>query len=191
MSWSSQAGQDEWVHSIIGDSGYFVDVGAHDGVTHSNTYALEQLGWTGVCVEPNDDVFLELVNRRSAACLCYPISDEFKRRPFDGIAIGQGNNRICYPLKNALAVVQAPPIIDYLSIDVEGHELEVLAGMDFDRWHVRLITIEHNLYLRGPEHKEQIRAVLEPLGFKIDRENVIAPSYGEYEDWYVNRSLTK
>ena len=51
MKYYSQAGQDQWVHNIVGDKGFFVDIGAYDGVQTSNTYALELLGWDGICVE--------------------------------------------------------------------------------------------------------------------------------------------
>ena len=49
----SQAGQDAWVLNLMGGRpGYFVEAGAHDGVTHSNTAALERdHGWRGLCVE--------------------------------------------------------------------------------------------------------------------------------------------
>jgi len=64
----SQNGQDEFFleELFVGqDSGFFVDIGANDGVTFSNTYALERKGWRGLCVEPHPDVFEQLRRNRS------------------------------------------------------------------------------------------------------------------------------
>lgn len=188
MTWYSQAGQDEWVHSIVGDTGFFVDVGAHDGIVHSNTYALEQLGWTGICIEPNRDAYdLMSGNRTRCTKTDLIVSDVHGIVEFDGVRVGSGVPRACMPLSMILDNARAPNIIDYLSIDVEGHELEVLAGMDFDRWTVRCLTVEHNLYCDGPARKEAIHQHLYRFGFVRVRENVVAPGYGEYEDWYMSR----
>lgn len=184
MTWYSQAGQSAWVHSIVGDSGFFVDVGAYDGIEHSNTYALEQLGWDGLCIEPLEGPFGEMTKSRSAKCLNIAVSDH------DGAVMMDGHRVVDHGPWTAhcrkLSSLNLPPVIDYLSIDVEGHELQVLAGMDFDRWHVRLITIEHNLYCDGPDRKNAIYAELTSRGFVRVREDVVAPGYGPYEDWYVN-----
>lgn len=183
--WYSQAGQDEWVIEQHGDQpGYFVDVGAYDGIEHSNTYALEQLGWTGLCIEPAESPFADLSRYRVCHCVFGAISDHAGHVPFNGVAIGTGSDVICATLRSVLDLYEAPDVIDYLSIDVEGHELEVLAGMDFDCWHVRLITIEHNLYSDGTARKDAIHVCLTGHGFERVVEDVIAPGYGRYEDWY-------
>lgn len=196
MTWHSQAGQDEWVIEQHGDTpGYFVDVGAHDGIVHSNTYALEQLGWTGLCIEPNHSAYSELAKNRSCALREAVVSDSVGTALFDGVRVGGGESRLCWTLRALLPDPDPDPdpddpervpvpVIDYLSIDVEGHELEVLAGMDFDRWHVRLLTVEHNLYCDGPDRKNAIYDRLTGHGFERVREDVVAPGYGEYEDWY-------
>ena len=59
--YKSQEGQDKWAnehvfHGLTG--GVFVDLGCYDGVTYSNTWYFERvLNWTGVCVEPNPEVY--------------------------------------------------------------------------------------------------------------------------------------
>lgn len=185
MTFHSQAGQDAWVIDQLGDhQGFFVDVGAYDGIEHSNTYALEQRGWTGVCVEPNPVAFEQLRANRSCLLSGWVMSDHNDRIAFDGVQVGNGPEIECRTLTTLLATIGAPDVIDYLSIDTEGHELPVLAGMDFDRWQVRLITIEHNSYLHGPAHKLAIYAALSTLGFRRVVEDVVAPGYGVFEDWY-------
>jgi FkbM family methyltransferase len=69
----SQNGHDEFLLEelfVEQCSGFFVDIGANDGVTFSNTYALERRGWGGLCVEPHPDVFEQLRRNRSCECVC-------------------------------------------------------------------------------------------------------------------------
>ena len=52
--------------------GFYIDIGANDGLNASNTYIFEQLGWKGVCIEPQPDVFKKL--RRFRKCDCYNVA---------------------------------------------------------------------------------------------------------------------
>ena len=65
--YKSQEGQDKWVNEHIFRSqigGIFVDLGCYDGVTYSNTWYFERLlNWTGVCVEPNPDVYPRIASQ--------------------------------------------------------------------------------------------------------------------------------
>jgi len=67
----SQLGQDRIVDEYLHGkrNGVFVDIGAYDGVTFSNTLMLERdRGWAGICIEPLPDVFVEL--RKNRRCIC-------------------------------------------------------------------------------------------------------------------------
>lgn len=61
----SQAGQDKYLIENIyknKEKGFFIDIGAHDGITYSNTYYLEkELGWSGICIEPNPKIYKQLL----------------------------------------------------------------------------------------------------------------------------------
>lgn len=90
----SQFGQDEFLHKYVFKDkriGFFVDIGAHDGISYSNTYFLEkELGWHGICIEPQKIQFLKLQKNRSAACLQCCIFDtdgetEFLQAEGEGI----------------------------------------------------------------------------------------------------------
>lgn len=161
----SQAGQDLWVLQTAGNKGFFVDIGAHDGIESSNTYALEKHGWTGICVEPNPVSFAALRNNRSCDC--------------HNIFAGEHS-----------AIPGLPAFIDYLSIDVDGDELGVLKGFDFGNHKVRLITIEHNQYLEGSDRQQQIYDYLSRRGFRRSHRDVRCLDVGYfgcvYEDWYEN-----
>ncbi len=74
----SQCGQDKYLQEKIFRSrkhGVFVEIGAHDGITRSNTYFFERnFGWTGICIEPHPDRFAELVKNRAITTVCLPIA---------------------------------------------------------------------------------------------------------------------
>ena len=78
VQYCSQYGQDEYLDRRIFKGkrhGVFVDVGASDGVTRSNTYFFEKArGWTGLCIEPREDSFQQLRASRNCRCECACIS---------------------------------------------------------------------------------------------------------------------
>lgn len=53
-------------------SRFYIDIGANDGITLSNTYLLEKRGWRGICIEANKDIFTLLKNNRK--CYCYNVA---------------------------------------------------------------------------------------------------------------------
>jgi len=63
-------------------SGYFVDIGANDGVEGSNSYFFEQIGWSGICVEPILEIYNMLSNNRHCECYNVAITDEDKNYTF-------------------------------------------------------------------------------------------------------------
>lgn len=192
MKYYSQAGQDKWVHELIGDRGVFVDVGAYDGIQTSNTYALEQLGWKGVCIEANREVFKELANKRGCICINKAATDYTGTILFGIESIGGHTVVDCDTLNNILSQNLFYKEIDYLSLDIEGHELTVLKAFDFDRWQVKLMTVEHNLYCDGPAKKDALFELLTSKGFTRVFEDVKCldpnPLYFNqpFEDWYEN-----
>ncbi|HEX7947688.1 MAG TPA: FkbM family methyltransferase, partial [Phenylobacterium sp.] len=72
----------------------------------------------------------------------------------------------------------APRRIDYLSLDTEGSELDILAAFDFDAWDVRLITVEHN----HTDRREAVFDLLTGKGYARKFE-----SLSRVDDWYVKR----
>ena len=144
-------------------SGYFVEVGANHPTHGSQTWHLEQTDWTGVLVEPQPDLAAFLVTSRKArvfAAACsspdnagqsLPLHVDGARSALDRDRMAPGAQAayvIVVPtrtLDSILEEVAAPIPIDLLSIDVEGHETEVLRGFDFNRWQPLLILIEDHV----------------------------------------------
>jgi FkbM family methyltransferase len=144
-------------------SGYFVEVGANHPTEGSQTWHLEQLGWTGVLVEPQPDLAAFLVTLRKArvfAAACsspdnagqsLPLHVDGPRSALDRDRMSPGAEAayvIAVPTRTLDSILEeagAPVPIDLLSIDVEGHEVEVLSGFDFNRWQPFLILVEDHV----------------------------------------------
>jgi FkbM family methyltransferase len=189
----SQIGQDEWVLSRIAHPGYFVDIGATDGITNNNTYALENRGWSGICVEPNLDCYAELKNNRNciiSTAAIYPIGG----KDLELIVAGEYStlheyadsdhhyNRrqhrtsqrvVTMTLDELLKLHNAPQKIDYLSLDTEGSELDILMNYSWG-YEIRLITVEHNY----GKNKEPLAQLLEAKGY------IQSPEDSQWDFWY-------
>jgi len=150
---------DEKLARLIPQEGTFLEAGAHDGYTQSNTYFLERFGgWSGILVEPIPEL-------RSRCA---------KRRPRSRVVVGDGGHaaeglsvagrapyEVTVPAKTLTAVLDEapPPAIDLMVLDLEGHELEALAGLDFDRYAPANLLLEA---LEPARQKAQFDQVLEP-----------------------------
>lgn len=170
----SDRGQDRWVINDVFEGkrgGFFVELGAADGFSESNTYVLEKrFGWRGICIEPNPVLFDALVNKYHRSCTCVPHavdaehgtvefiragqtsgviveeSDNSAEKRPELIAAARADGRIetveTIPLGELLDKYDAPPVIDYFSFDVEGLETRILRNFPFDRYTFLAVTIE-------------------------------------------------
>ena len=169
----SKIGQDKWVLDRHDNKtgGFFVDIGAHDGIELSNTYTLEKdFGWYGICVEANPESFIKLKENRTCSLENSPVLDTsgitvpFYAHEEDpmlsavapfGYVKDYDNNCFRYPqhhlttisLNNLLQKHGAPSTIDYISIDVEGFEKEILETFNFTEYDIKCWTVEAN----GPD----------------------------------------
>jgi hypothetical protein len=139
---------------------YFVDLAANDPVCISNSYALEQYrGWHGLCIEGNPR-YIPLLQKERAYTVIHAAVDTEPNRTVQFRVDNNFLGGIVSPeLANAkpkgkLISLQtrtfeeildtncAPPVIDYLSLDVEGAEWRVLANFPYHRYQFRIMTIE-------------------------------------------------
>lgn len=201
IEYYSQADQDKWIceSTNFKKGGYFVDIGAYDGIQTSNTYILEKnLAWTGICIEANPYIFDRLALNRKSININLAASNYEGVGMFSGDSISTNGQGVCVhfnTLNNIFAKYKVPTVIDYLSIDIEGHEFAVFECFDFSKYHINRMTVEHNLYLDGPEKKDKLFELLSKKGFVREVEDVPCldkhPSVylKPYEDWYVNKEL--
>ena len=166
----SQCGQDKIVSRLLKGqrNGYFLDLAANDATYLSNTYLLEKdLGWRGLCVEPNPTYWPRLAQRKGCTVVAAVVGDaigeevqfvmhENARAASGGIVDGDRfDNKQERPktsakpmklftttLADILARFDVPTTIDYFSLDVEGAEYFIMKNFPFDRYTVKLFTIE-------------------------------------------------
>lgn len=193
----SQFAQDLNVLRYFGHKthGFFVELGAGDGKDLSNTLLLERdYGWRGVLIEPNPSHLPSLLALRRNACissgLCFSEAGRLVEFTFadhlSGISdsitrytdILKNGNRTTLMTTTTLTRVldecKAPALIDYLSLDTEGSELEILRGVDFSRYNFLYITVEHN---HVEPQRSLLRQFLEGKGYQWYRQNNVDDDY--------------
>lgn len=160
ISLYAQGMEDMYLFRIFGRQhrGFYVDVGANDGVFVSNTCALYRQGWRGICVEPNPQAYALLKRRRPEdVCLNVAVGDSVGSVELSwngditegsavrtGPAAGYSCQVELTTLARLLVAHGASAEIDLLTIDVEGMEYHVLQGMDWTVHRPRLVIIEYN-----------------------------------------------
>jgi FkbM family methyltransferase len=161
VTYPSEIGQDKWVIGKMFPgvtNGFFLDVGSGHGTIGSNTKALEDVGWTGICVDP----FPTHMEGRTCRMEKVVVSStagqvvKFHTHPgLGGIADTLGKWKeeaekspavelTTTTLGEVLAGANAPSFIHFLSLDIEGAELEALRGLPFDKYRFGAMAIEHN-----------------------------------------------
>lgn len=205
---TSQLGQDLNVLSFYDKKkdGYFIEIGASDGIYLSNTYLLEtQYNWKGICVEPIPEKYSKLIeNRPNSTCydnaiyhssniiIDFDIANTCDVLSGISIHIGdvehlkkeidKNKSKIqvkTLSLNDLLEKSNAPRFIEYLSLDTEGSEYEILRTFNFNKHVFGLIDVEHN-YIEP--RRSNIRNILLSNGYIYLGQN-------EFDDMYKHSSL--
>lgn len=162
--WFSQFRQDEVVSRLLHGkrNGFFIDLAANDAIKISNTYALETFfDWRGICLEPNPEYWGGLAYRKcdiAAAVVGNNNMDQVQFRfpkakgPKGGIVGAYFDNKdsrhdesrrlFTVALIDIFRKFNAPHVIDYLSLDVEGAEDLVMSAFPFRDYKVNIMTLE-------------------------------------------------
>jgi len=197
----SQFLQDLWVAYELGSrrNGFFVEFGGADGVKGSNSCFLErELGWSGILAEPARVWYPALPNNRHCfidrrcvwthtgetltfnqpAIAAHSTIDSYSAADMHADTRTEG---LRYPVETVslidlLGHWNAPRRIDYLSIDTEGSELDILQAFDFAAYDVRLITVEHN----HTDKRESLKQLFAAHGYRRKFEKL-----SNVDDWYA------
>jgi FkbM family methyltransferase len=200
----SQLGQDLFALIASGakKNGFFVEFGAADGVALSNSFLLEkEFGWSGILCEPSRSWHEDLKKHRSCTiefrCVYSRTGEQigFSENyigELSGITEFTGDdhhgliNRTTdsyqvetISLLDLLTQHNAPKHVDFLSVDTEGSEFEILNAFDFSKYSFGAICVEHN-YL---ENRPKVKALLEANGYRQ-----VYPELSEYDDWFVPKT---
>jgi FkbM family methyltransferase len=179
--------------------GFFVEFGASDGLALSNSHLLEKrFGWTGVLCEPSTAWYEALKQNRGCIidtrCV-YSVSGE--KISFSENYLGELSAITAYAEPNASGILKrttssyevetislldllkehnAPKFVDFLSIDTEGSEFEILKNFDFQSYRFGAICVEHNF----ADTREKINKLLLASGYVQ-----VHPDLSDFDDWYV------
>jgi Methyltransferase FkbM domain len=169
-------------------------VGSGDGTFISNTKALEQKGWTGICIDafPRNmhdrscQIFKEVVFSKAGERVKFWAADDWGGIIDDTFGFSKDKMQkyeaptvefTTVTLADILERAKAPRFIHYVSLDIEGGELHALKGFPFDKYQIGALTVEHNF--KEPKRSE-IRALMETHGYKhahtSDRDDFYVPA---------------
>jgi len=201
MEYKSQFGQDIFVlyQSNFKKNGFFIEFGATDGVSISNTHILEkEFGWHGILAEPariwhkslkenrNSIIDERCVWSESKKSLDFRETDLYELSTIESYSSldmhtsarksGTVYQVETISLMDLLVEHNAPKEIDYLSIDTEGSEFEILQNFDFTKYNIKIITVEHNFTAM----REKIFDLLTLYGYKR-----VFAEISEVDDWYI------
>ncbi|XP_044581714.1 uncharacterized protein LOC123263205 [Cotesia glomerata] len=164
--------------------GFFIECGAYDGETRSNTLYLERfLGWTGLLIEADPMNFKKIIEKKrraflSPTCLSiepYPMIVSFLmaknigriHEPNDLSSEIQNTNDVahngkhidvqCFPLASYIAALNVTTV-DYFSLDVEGNEMDVLRTIPFDKVDIKTLSVEYTHVESGKEKMVEFMA---------------------------------
>ena len=174
--YNSQIGQDKFIDEYFDkkEGLTFLDIGAHDGVSISNTFFLEkERKWKGICVEAQPSEFQKLKSNRDCTCVNVAVSDYNGETDFiyvegyanmlSGISddynlshmqrirnevstYGGAINTIKVPVRTLQSILDEHNTheIDFCSIDTEGSEFNIIKSIDFDKTEIKVFIIENN-----------------------------------------------
>ena len=157
---TAQAQQDTCVASMHGNmtNGYYVDLASNDAIQLSNTYLLDRvLRWRGVCIEPQQRYIAGYVQHRTCTLASSIISPDDSVKFVDGAkhvlagiegydskkgAKGVHKTSDTARIDSIFQMAEVPPVIDYMSLDVEGYETMAMSTFPFETRSIKLMTVE-------------------------------------------------
>lgn len=179
----AQFGEDKILYSLFDKSniGACVEVGGYDGVLGSNTYFFEKIGWNCLIIEPIPELCEKIKLNRScdfiqvAASDKEGISDFYIARGVETLSIIETNkNHFDRIYKDGGSEIQQIKVktnlltkilkdhgyveIDFLTLDVEGHEMSALRGLDFKEINIKILIIEDATFGKSNDVKKFMKA---------------------------------
>ncbi|MBA3734343.1 MAG: FkbM family methyltransferase [Actinobacteria bacterium] len=152
----SQNGEDALLWDLVGDreEGFFIEAGAYDGYEFSVSYLFECAGWAGLLVEPLADRAAQAADRRKGSRVVTaalsrpgaPATATFTRDEIEWYSkLGEGEHGSVVRVTTLDALLDGHTGgIDFVVLDLEGHELAALEGFDLERWRPSALLVENN-----------------------------------------------
>jgi FkbM family methyltransferase len=205
----AQHREDLLISQMVPEVRFFIDIGANDGISQSNSFYFALRGARGICFEPVSEPYRKLRSlyalRSDVICRKMAVSDEdgeaeivaadyysFLPQTEDGAhssvskawpSLAPKPERVILrTFEHAIEGVSVPSTVDLLSLDVEGHELNVLRSIPFDQYRFRSIVVETHLDAEGCrtwQHRDltEINALLAAAGYQPATETSVNTVY--------------
>lgn len=200
----AQFGEDQALDALFGGKteGLCVEVGANDGLHGSNTLFFEKLGWDCILIEPNPELCTAMRCFRTAQLFEVAASDSDGKAVLQVATGAAGAHAVStmdagagmrtlrahgFDHKPVEVVTRRLDMIfdevvgsrriDFMTIDVEGHEMAALSGLSLDRWRPRVLIIESNSTAAGVAVADHLRGA----GYVRFRRTGV-------NDWYAHLS---
>jgi FkbM family methyltransferase len=198
----AQIKQDLFVLTMLNykKDGFFIEVGAGDGINFSNTYLLEkEFNWRGILIEPNKTFFESCLKSRKCKVInkilldgdktelkfYEKISGEFSHAEgFGNVSASEVKSYYSVEIINFDEIFDSknvPEEIDFLSIDTEGSEAEILSSIDFSKYSPKVICIEHNF---NKKNRVFFKKHLANKGYKLTYTGV-----SRWDSWFVRNPI--
>jgi len=144
--------------------GFYVEVGANHPTSGSQTWHLEKLGWEGLLIEPLPKYYELLEKERKGTVVRYACSSPENHNKVQRLSVAEGGHSslnagpiaigtrsgqsvevTCRTLDSILEQNNAPLRFDFISIDIEGHEMEMFKGFSLPKWMPKLVLLEDHV----------------------------------------------
>lgn len=192
----SETGQDLFAlfSNQLKQGGTFLEFGAYDGVTFSNTHLLEaHFNWQGVLIDPISKHFEEMKLNRNCISIHAAITarkQEFVKilespasnlsKPVSKSRFTDKTHRVpAFTLTEIMDRYFPATSLDFLSIDVEGEDLEILASVDLSKYQINSICVEHN----NRTDSEELLKYMEEIGY-----TTVWDEYSGNDFWFIRRA---
>ena len=192
----AQFGEDDIIAGYFPSNyvGTCIDIGAANGTSGNNSYLFEQKNWLSLCIEANPTLYEQCKQTRKHT-VNYAVSNYNKNNElFTIYHLHNGNEEAVSSLKadqrlindhatmikntieisvnvrtldSIISEVSLFDQIDFVSIDTEGTELDVLKGFDIVKWKPRLFIVENNY------NTNEVEEYLKQFSYKKDRRNAV------------------
>ena len=191
----SQNGQDLFalLSNDFKKGGVFIEFGAYDGVIFSNTYLLEkQFGWSGILIDPIPNHYESLKLNRNCKLIHGAITaakqdsvliEELPASDLSRFVEKRGIFKKTHEVKaftlQEVIDQNLPSIgIDFLSIDIEGNDIDILKSLDLNRYKINAVCVEHNFR----EGSDEIIGYMDKNGYDL-----VYSEFSKNDYWFVLR----
>ena len=192
----SQNGQDYFalLSNNFKKAGVFIEFGAYDGVVFSNTHLLEKhFGWSGILIDPIPSHYESMKLYRSCKLIHGAITPEPKESvlieesPASDLSRFVNKRKIfkkvhevkAFTLQEVIDQNLSSNEIDFLSIDIEGDDIQILKSLDFSIYKIKTICVEHNFR----EGSDEIIGFMHKNGYDL-----VYREFSKNDYWFVLRA---